>query len=43
MFDMKTKFCEEIKSYIVTIKKVSIRRSKRIALGNKQAIVNKCK
>jgi len=43
MFDMKTKFCEKIKSYIVNIRKMSIRRFKRLALGNKQAIINKCK
>jgi len=41
MFDIKTEFGEEIKSYIVTIENVSIRRFKRLALGNKQAVVNK--
>jgi len=41
MFDMKIEFDKEIKSYIVTTENVSIRRFKRLALGNKQAIVNK--
>jgi len=40
MFNLKTKFGEEIESYIITTEKISIRGFKWLALGNKQAIIN---
>ena len=43
VFNLKTEFGEEIKSNIVTTKKMSIRSFKRLALGNKQAIINEKK
>jgi len=40
MFNLKTKFGEEVESYIVTTEKTSIRGFEQLALGNKQAIIN---
>ena len=43
VFNLKTKFSKKIKSNVVTTKKMSVRSFKKLALDNKQAIVNKIK
>ena len=43
VFDLKPEFGEKVKSNVVTIKKMSIRSFKRLALSNEQTIINKGK